>query len=175
MPSFTLRPFNLSDSKSLAYHANNRKIWEFVRDVFPHPYTEEDAESFINYSIETKTEIIFAIDVDGSAVGAIGLHLKDDVYKNNGEIGYWIGVEYHGKGIVTQAISQIVDIAFNKYNLLRVYAEVFSNNPASARVLEKNGFTLEATFKKSIYKDGKILDSMIFARLNKNFPSFYKI
>ncbi|HPJ45106.1 MAG TPA: GNAT family N-acetyltransferase, partial [Tenuifilaceae bacterium] len=93
MPSFTLRPFNLSDSKSLAYHANNRKIWEFVRDVFPHPYTEEDAESFINYSIETKTEIIFAIDVDGSAVGAIGLHLKDDVYKNNGEIGYWIGVE----------------------------------------------------------------------------------
>ncbi|HPQ35857.1 MAG TPA: GNAT family protein, partial [Tenuifilaceae bacterium] len=96
-------------------------------------------------------------------------HLKDDVYKLNGEIGYWLGVEYHGKGIATQAIAQIVDIAFSEYKLLRVYAEVFANNPASARVLEKNGFTLEAIFKKSIVKDGKILDSMVFAILNKLF------
>jgi RimJ/RimL family protein N-acetyltransferase len=169
MPSFTLRPFNPSDAKSLAYHANNRKVWEGVRDVFPFPYTEKDADFFIAYALSTQTEKVFAIDVDGKAVGAIGLHFKDDVYKLNGEIGYWLGVQHHGKGIATAAVAEIVQVAFNNYKLLRVYAEVFANNPASARVLEKNGFTHEATFRKSIIKDGKIDDSYVFSRVNPHF------
>lgn len=168
MLPFSLRPFNPSDSHSLAFHANNREVWLGVRDIFPFPYTEEDAKSFIEYAISTKTEIILAIDVNGKAVGAIGLHLKDDVFKLNGEIGYWLGAGLHGKGIATNAVAQMVDLAFNEYKLLRVYAEVFSNNPASARVLEKNGFEQEARLKKAVIKDGKVLDLHIFSKINPN-------
>jgi RimJ/RimL family protein N-acetyltransferase len=166
---FTLRPLNQTDIESIAHHANNRKIWEGVRDFFPFPYTEEDARSFVEYALSTEAEVIKAIAVKGNAVGVIGLHFKDDVMRFNCEIGYWIGVEFQGKGIVTQAIGQMVDIAFNHYNLLRIYAKVFSNNTSSCRVLEKNGFTLEASLKQSVVKDNKILDLLIFSRLNANY------
>lgn len=169
MLPFTLRPFNSSDSQSLAFHANNRDVWLGVRDIFPFPYTEEDAKNFIDYATTTKTEIILAIDVNGKAVGAIGLHLKNDVFKLNGEIGYWLGAGLHGKGIASKAVAQMVDLAFNERKLLRVYAEVFSNNPASARVLEKNGFELEARLKKAVIKNNEIHDLLIFSMINTSW------
>jgi RimJ/RimL family protein N-acetyltransferase len=169
MPAFSIRPFVLNDIDNLAFHANNQLVWEGVRDIFPFPYSKKDAENFIEYALSTKTEIVYAIDIDGEAVGAIGLHLKSDVDRLNGEIGYWLGVKYHGQGIGTQAVDQIVSIAFKDYNLLRVYAEVFSNNPSSARVLEKNGFVLEAKLVKAIIKNSKILDLLIYSKVNPNW------
>jgi len=166
---FLLRPFEKEDCSSLAHHANSKRIWEGVRDVFPFPYTEKDAVNFIEYAIKTEREIVRAIDVKGQAVGAIGLHLKEGEQRLNGEIGYWIGIEYQGKGIVSKAIAEIVDMAFCEHNLLRVYAKVFSNNPASGRVLEKNGFKLEAKLEKAIIKEGRILDLLIFSKINDHF------
>lgn len=169
MSDFSLRKFALSDIESLATHANSRTVWEGVRDIFPHPYSTQDAKNFIEYTLSTKTEIIFAIDINGEAVGAIGLHLKSDVDRLNGEIGYWLGEKYHGKGIATKAVGQIVTVAFNDYKLLRVYADVFSNNPKSARVLEKNGFVLEARFSKAIIKNHQILDLLVYSKINEDF------
>jgi RimJ/RimL family protein N-acetyltransferase len=166
--TFTLRPLKKDDASSIAFNANNRKIWEGVRDVIPYPYSEKDAEFFIEYALGAQREIINAIDINGKAVGVIGLHLKEDVFKLNGEIGYWIGVDYQGKGIISKAIDQIVNLAFNEYKLLRVYAEVFSNNPASARVLEKNGFNQEARLKSAVIKDNQIIDLLIFSKINAN-------
>jgi RimJ/RimL family protein N-acetyltransferase len=167
--SFTLRPFTKDDVESIAYNANNRKIWEGVRDIIPYPYSENDAEIFIEYAMSAQKEIVKAIDVDGKAVGVIGLHLKEDVFKLNAEIGYWIGVDYQGKGIVTKAIAQIVSLVFNEHKLLRVYAEVFSNNSASARVLIKNGFIPETRLKDAVVKDNQIVDLLIFSKINSNF------
>lgn len=169
MANFSLRSFSLSDTGSLALHANSKLIWQGVRDIFPFPYSTDDAVKFIEYALTSETEKIYAIDIDGEAIGAIGLHLKNDVDRLNGEIGYWVGLKYQGLGLATQAVAQIVSIAFNDYKLLRVYADVFSNNPSSARVLEKNGFTLEAKLKKAVIKDSKILDLLIFSKINPNF------
>ncbi len=169
MPAFSLRPFVLSDKNSLASHANSKAVWKGVRDIFPFPYSAQDAENFIEYALSTTTEKIYAIDIDGEAVGAIGLHLKTDVDRLNGEIGYWLGVKYQGQGIATQAVAQIVSIAFNDFKLLRVYADVFSNNPSSARVLEKNGFVFEARLSKAIIKNNQILDLLIFSKINPNW------
>lgn len=101
MPAFSIRPFVLNDIDNLAFHANNQLVWEGVRDIFPFPFSKKDAENFIEYALSTKTEIVYAIDIDGEAVGAIGLHLKSDVDRLNGEIGYLLGDDYHVKGIVT--------------------------------------------------------------------------
>jgi RimJ/RimL family protein N-acetyltransferase len=167
--NISIRKFTPADAPSLALHANNRKVWEGVRDIFPHPYTEHDASSFIQFANTCETDAIRAIDFNGKAIGVIGLHIKTDVQRFNGEIGYWLGEDFQGRGIATTVVSQIVKMAFEEYNLLRAYAEVYSNNPASVRVLEKNGFSLEARLLKSIVKDNKLLDLLVFSKLNPSW------
>lgn len=166
---FRLRNFAATDAQSIAKNANSYEVWKGVRDIFPFPYKLSDAESFIAYANSTLTEKIFAIDVEGMAVGAIGLHFKTDIFRHCGEVGYWIGPDFKGRGIATKAVGQIVNMAFSDYNLLRLYAEVFENNVASARVLEKNGFSLEAKLKLAVCKDNCIQNLLVFSRLNPNW------
>jgi len=104
--------------------------------------------------------------MNGVAIGAAGIILKDDVYRGNGEIGYWIGQEFWGKGIGTWIVSELVRTAFHELNLYRLYAEVFEKNTASARILEKNGFAKEATLKNAIVKDGTRQNLNIYSILN---------
>ena len=124
----TIRQWRLDDAESLARHANNRKIWLAVRDLFPHPYTIQDAHEFLQRTISEGLAMKFCIEIDGVAVGGIGVHPggRASAYSDN--------------------------------------AEVFAKNPASARVLEKAGFTFEGCLKNDVLKDGKLLDSLLYAR-----------
>ncbi len=163
----SLRDWSMSDKEALAYYANNKKIADNLRNVFPYPYTLENAEFYINMCInaDASREYLQAIDVEGKAVGSIGLFIKDDVSCKSAELGYWLGEEYWGKGIITEAIKQICNIGFEKYNLVRIFAEPFANNIGSRRVLEKSGFVLEGILKKSVYKNDVIIDSCIYAQI----------
>ena len=159
-----LRAWKPGDEPSLVRHANSRTIWRNLRDAFPHPYTLVDAKRWIEVANPTKTAIInFAIVVDSSAVGGIGLVLKEDVFRRSAEIGYWLGEEFWGRGIVTEAIRAVTDYAFETFDLCRVYAGVFEWNPASMRVLEKAGYEFECRMKKSVTKDGETIDELIYA------------
>jgi len=162
---FTLREWKNTDIESVAVNANNKKIAEKLRNVFPFPYSKADAEFFVNMCINAdKTKDLFlAIDVGGKAVGSIGVFKKDDVYCKSGEIGYWLGEEYWGKGIVTEAIKQICEIAFDKFDLVRIFAEPYANNTGSRKVLEKAGFELEGIMKKGVYKNGEIHDYCMYS------------
>lgn len=166
MDSPILRPFSTSDFRSIALYANNRLIWENLRNRFPFPYTEEDALQFINLASTYSPTTEFAIDFNGEAIGAAGIILKDDVYTGNGEIGYWIGQPFWGKGIGTKVVKELLRIAFDEMNLFRVYAEVFEKNIASARILEKNGLVKEATLKNAIIKDGVHQNLNIYSIIN---------
>jgi [ribosomal protein S5]-alanine N-acetyltransferase len=161
--NFTLRPWRETDLDSLVQQANNYEIARFMTDGFPHPYTEENGRQFIAFARKDDPVHIFAIDVDGKAAGGIGVHLQTDVMRKNAELGYWLGQDYWGRGIITRAIPQMVDFAFRTYNITRLYARPFGNNLASQRVLEKCGFTLEATIKQNIFKNGEYLDELIYA------------
>ena len=79
------------------------------------------------------------------------------------EIGYWLGEPYWGRGIATRAVRALIDYAFAHFDLMRLYATVFEWNPASARVLEKAGFTYEARIGKSVTKDGKTIYQLLHA------------
>ncbi len=164
MPAvFTLRPWNTSDLKSLVAHANNPAIAKFMTDAFPHPYTEAHGKAFIEMACRDTPIHIFAIDVDGEAVGGIGVHPQHDIMRRNAELGYWLGEAYWGRGIVTAAIHEMVEFAFRTYDINRVYARPFGTNTASQRVLEKTGFTLEARFEKTVFKNGEYLDELVYA------------
>lgn len=162
----SLRTFRREDAPRLAELANNEKIAVNLRDGFPHPYTPEDAEKFIEMAI-AKSDQIFAIEYQGEYVGNIGVHLKSDVYRLGAEIGYFMGEPYWGKGIMTKAVNLVCDYAFRELGIIRIDTGVFDFNPASMRVLEKCGFVREAVFRKSVIKRGKICDEVRYARLKE--------
>jgi RimJ/RimL family protein N-acetyltransferase len=160
----TVRPWRLDDAELLAKHANNRKVWLGVRDLFPHPYTIDDAHEFLQKKIAEQASTIFCIQIDGAAVGGIGVHSGQDVHRHTATLGYWLGEEFWGRGTITESVTAVTDFCFDNFPLCRISAEVFANNPASARVLEKAGFTFEGRLKSNVLKDGKLLDSLLYAR-----------
>jgi [ribosomal protein S5]-alanine N-acetyltransferase len=161
----TLRRFTAADATSLAHHANDRTVWRNLRDGFPHPYTLADAEAFVGRAGSEPDAHVFCIDVDGQAVGATGVHPLSDVYRHSAEVGYWLGQPYRGQGIATRVLAEVTRFAFGALKLRRLQAGVFAWNPASARVLEKNGYTLEAVQRQAVFKDGQLIDALLYVAL----------
>lgn len=163
LPHCTLRPWHSNDVASLVRHANNRQIWRNVRDRFPHPYTREAAQAWVRVANNNPYEPALAIEVDGAAIGGIGLIFGQDIDRRSAEIGYWLGAEYWGRGIVTEAVQALTQYAFANFDLARIWACVFAWNPASMRVLEKAGFTREGVLRQAATKDGETIDVVMYA------------
>jgi len=162
-----LRPLKIADKFQLAQLANNKKIYDNVRDHFPYPYNEDDAKAFITSTIAEDPKQNFGIAYEGNICGAIGLILQKDVYRKSAEMGYWVGEPYWGKGFATKAVELITEYGFDKLNLLRIYAGVFDFNIASMKVLEKNGFKKEGIFRDAVLKNGRICDEHRYYKLKK--------
>jgi ribosomal-protein-alanine N-acetyltransferase len=163
-----IRSWRDTDVESLQKYANNRKIWLNLRDVFPHPYTIDDARWWIEHASQEDPEQSFAIASAVEPIGGIGLMFGDDVHRHNAELGYWLAEPFWGRGIMTGAVCAFTEYAFKKFPLNRIYAEPFARNLASVRVLEKAGFLREGVLRASVVKDGTILDQIVYARLAKN-------
>ena len=150
-----LRPLHDSDREELAWLANNKKIWDNLRDLMPHPYTIDNAIFFINLTKQEYPQMIFAIEYNGQFCGVIGLTGQHDVYKKTAEIGYWIGEPFWNKGIATVAVNLITDYGLNQLDLARIHTGVFEYNTSSMKVLEKCGYKKEGVFEKAIIKNGQ--------------------
>jgi len=158
---FILRPFKKGDENSLVENINDKLIYRYTCKI-PYPYTKKDANNYINKIIKKKGGIAFAIDIDGKVVGCVGLN---NIKKHKAEIGYWIGKRYWKQGIVSSAVKLVTEYAFKKLKVLRVYAQIFKQNKASSKVLEKNGYKLEGVLRKDHVKDGKFVDLKIYAKV----------
>ena len=161
----TIRPLTQLDKPVLANLANNRKIWNNLRDYIPFPYKISDAEAFINTTEQQNPRSTFAIEYNGKFAGVIGLVIQKDVYRRSAEIGYWIGEPYWGKGIATKALALVTEYGFKKLDLIRIYSGVFEFNKASMRVLEKNGYELEGIFKNAVVKNDNVCNEHRFYKL----------
>ncbi len=165
-----VRSWRPSDVDSLVRHANNRQIWQNLRDAFPHPYLPHHGRDYIRSTIDRRPETSFAIAVDGEAAGGIGYVLHPDVERVSAEIGYWLGEAFWGRGIVTEALRVVTPHAMQTHGLTRVYAVPFAWNAASCRVLEKAGYVLEARLRKSAIKDGRLTDQLQYAFIAPDPP-----
>ena len=163
----TLRPWQRSDVDSLVRHANNRNVWRNLRDHFPHPYTRSDARRWIRACLAQEPKMHFAVAVDGAAVGGIGFRLGEDVHRISAEIGFWLGEELWGRGIMSEAVPAVTGHGFSRFGLQRIHAAVFEWNPATMRVLERSGYTREARLRNSVLKDGRIIDQILYAKTRK--------
>lgn len=159
----TLRSWKRSDLDSLVRYANNRNVSINLRDIFPYPYTMRDALNWYEIVRDSEPETSFAIAVADEAVGGIGFTLENDVSRRSAEIGYWLGEEFWGRGIVTEVLIAVSEHVFANYDICRLYAHVFEWNPASARVLEKAGYAFEGRMRKSVTKDGQTIDKLMYA------------
>ena len=159
---FKLRGWTKEDAAAIQPHADNPNVYSYLLDRFPHPYTMEAAESWVNMMLNLEPNYNFVIEVDGTAVGVIGLEMRDDVYRKSPLIGYWLSETLWGRGIMTAAIRLICAYAFENLDIIRIQAGVLGNNLRSMRTLEKAGFIKEGILKNSMVKNGMILDEHIY-------------
>lgn len=160
---FQLRPWSVNDLNSLVKYANNFNIAKNLMDIFPHPYTAENGRAFIEMANSHSPQNILCIEVEREAAGAIGVHPQPDVFRKNAELGYWLAEPLWGKGIMSKAIQEIVEYAFQNWDINRVFARPYGHNIGSQKALEKAGFQLEARLEKTVFKNGEYHDELIYA------------
>jgi RimJ/RimL family protein N-acetyltransferase len=165
-PRICLRPWNTGDHESLVRHGNNRLVWRNLTDMFPHPYTHEDAVEWVGIASNPGASIFLAIDLEGEAIGGVGVIARDGNDFHTGQFGYWLGQKHWGQGVATQSARALKNHAFSGGRFKRLEAPVFAWNPRSMRVLEKVGFIKEGILRKSVLKDGQLIDSVMYAAVS---------
>jgi RimJ/RimL family protein N-acetyltransferase len=159
---FSLRGWRTDDAAALQKHADNINVSGYLFNRFPYPYTMDNAVEWINHMMKQEPLLNLVIAVDGELAGVIGIEMRTDVYQKAPLIGYWLGEAYWGRGIMPQAVKLMIDYLFTHFDIVRLQAGVFSNNPRSMRVLEKAGFVKEGILKSSIIKNGVVLDEHVY-------------
>ena len=162
-----LQPWLFGHAEELVRHANDPDVAANMRDRFPHPYTRADAEKWLQFATAEWPVANFAIEVDGEAVGGIGLTIGTDVERVSAEIGYWLGRTVWGRGLATAAVKTLVGHGFREFGLTRIFAHVFAEHAASIRVLEKAGFAREGLMRRAAIKAGVVRDYVLYAITDK--------
>lgn len=166
---FLLRAWRKTDAEEIVKAADNPNIAKNLRNVFPNPYTLADARWYVNDCIanEGKRQLTRAIEVEGRAVGSIGIFLQNDVCEKSAELGYWLSEAYWRLGITSRAVRMICGEAFAAFDIIRIFAEPFDYNAGSRGVLEKAGFTYEGTMRNGIYKNGRVHSYCMYSLLRE--------
>ena len=140
----------------------------FLSDRLPYPYTEADADWWLGMVAENdgKEGIWRSIWADSELVGSISVERNSDEQRNVGSIGYMILTPFWSQGIGTEAVRQICGIVFQELAFDRIIGQVFPENVASVRVLEKNGFRLEETIVEKVIKSGMVRDVKLYRKDN---------
>lgn len=166
-----LRRWQPDDLESLLLHADDAAVSRGLSTRFPCPYTRADGQAFLAGEVVRLDGPVFALVIDGQAVGGIGVDLGTGERRYSGALGYWLGQRYWGQGLMTGVVADFAPWAMQALGLNRLAAQVMANNPASARVLLKCGFIEEGTQRQAVFKDGQLQDMRCFARLGDLPPT----
>jgi RimJ/RimL family protein N-acetyltransferase len=165
-----LRHFVAGDLQELRRVADDADIARNTLRV-PHPYTVDDARSFlarVQEDVAAGGSEVFAIceAETGARVGAIGLHIERD--HQRAELGYWIGADWRRRGFAREAGRAVLEHAFTRLGLGRVFASHYPWNPASGRVLSAIGMRYEGTLRGHHLKDGRRVDAHMHGILGED-------
>jgi [ribosomal protein S5]-alanine N-acetyltransferase len=162
-----VRDWRRADKSVIQPLADNRRVWINLSHRFPHPYTGADADCWFDLLARQPAPTHWIIEVEGAAAGCIGIDPGEGIYAKCARFGYWLGEPYWGRGIMSAAVRATADHIFETMDLVRLEAPVFEWNPPSMRVLEKSGFVREGVMRNSVFKDGKIIDAVSYARVRR--------
>lgn len=167
---FRLRPWSLDDVDALVVLADDAEVSRGLSDRFPFPYTRADAVHFIG-ATSTAPGLVRAIEVEGRLAGGISMQPGSDTQRLGANIGYWLGKDYWGRGLMSRVVPVWCRHLFAHYGLERLQTTVFSNNPASARVLLKSGFQHEGTMRQAAFKHRQMFDLLMFGLLRSDIEA----
>ena len=132
----TLRQPTLADAKAITRLANDRRIAENTRRL-PHPYLQDHAIEFVRTMAGDRRETAFLIESAHTPIGMVGADWREPEAP---ELGYWLGVEYWGRGFGTEAARAVIDFIFEEFEPEQMLAGARVSNPSSRNILEKCGF-----------------------------------
>jgi ribosomal-protein-alanine N-acetyltransferase len=158
-----LREFKQTDEELLVSYLNEADVTKYMSARLPQPYTKEAAAWWV--STGSKMGIVKAIANNGVLMGSISAIVGEFERQKTAEIGYWLAKPFWGNGFASQALAEFSKALFLNTEIERLYAPVFEGNTASARVLEKCGFKLEAILEKAIYKNGEFYNELHYANV----------
>lgn len=130
----------------------------YLKDSYPQPYTIHDARHWIEHNQKFNPPQNFAIEIDGKLAGTIGATRGKDELRTNMEMEFWVAQPLWGKGIATESVKIYSNYIFQKFDIQRIFAQVYDFNGPSMSVLEKAGFIAEAILKKAFVKNGVVGD-----------------
>jgi ribosomal-protein-alanine N-acetyltransferase len=164
-----LSEIRASDKAALVEHLAEKEIYNRTLRI-PYPYTESDAEQWIERVAEkTRSDgqpTSWAIRHNNdNLIGGIGYERLSIGKSHRAEIGYWLAKPFWGRGIMTAVVRRTCEIGFAQFGLTKIVAHTFASNAASARVLEKCGFQLEGYLRSHFMKDGAPIDARIYGLL----------
>ncbi|RGU94604.1 N-acetyltransferase [Clostridium sp. AF15-17LB] len=162
-----IRKWEMSDARDLAEALSNTKVQDNLRDGLPYPYTEQDGKDFISdmLAADENETFAFAVTADSKVIGSIGVFRQQNIHRRTAELGYYIAEGYWGRGLMTEAVTQVCRHVFENSDIIRIYVEPFAYNAASCRVLEKAGFKYEGTLRDNAVKNGKVIDMKMYSLL----------
>jgi len=168
-----LSSVRLSDKPALLEHFRTKDVYNTTLNI-PFPYREEHADWWLQKRAEQTArlgrEVCFAIRTSGDRklIGCISADTLEPGTTHEAEIGYWLAKPFWGQGIMTDVVRRYVEYAFRELKVVRLTAHTFEFNRASARVLEKNGFTLEGRLRQHLLKDGQLIDARFYGLLKED-------
>jgi len=167
---FRLRGWRIEDAESLAANADNRNVWMNLRSRFPRPYTASVARTWISRATSGHERgLQLAIEVEGLAVGGISVDLVTAKTPRTGEIGYWIGEAFWGRGISGEAVALTCPLAFERLALDRIRATSRESNTASLRILERCGFEAQSRMRRSDRRPGSAVVEIVYTKDREGF------
>jgi [ribosomal protein S5]-alanine N-acetyltransferase len=166
-----LRPFEVHDAPVVQALAG---VYEIAVTTLNIPYPDGVAETYIagaREAMEHGNRFSFAITLKagGELMGSMTLSPRPP--HNTAEVGYWLGLPYWGQGYATEALRRVIKFGFEEKQLNRIYATVFIDNRASARVLEKAGMKHEGRLREHFFKWEKYLDTDYYGILSSDYDS----
>ena len=166
-----LRPFTPEDAPAVYELV---KEWDVASTTLniPHPYELGMADSWIrSHTISAAAGDGFTLALiertSGALIGSIGLRLSPP--HDRGELGYWVGRPYWGRGYVTEAAAAVMKHGFEALGLNRIEAHHLTRNPASGRVMQKLGMTWEGRARQHVKKWGEYEDVEAYSILRRDY------
>ena len=179
MPEFNFDPFPVIETKRLLLR---KVLMDDADDVFV-LRTNEDAMKYIKkpklITVDDAKELIkkmnepdriqwgITLPADNKIIGTIGYH-KIDKDNYRAEVGYMLHPNHWNTGIMSEAITIVINHGFNKMQLHSIEAIINPDNDVSRKLLKKFGFIKEAYFKENFFFEGKFFDSEVYSLVNKN-------
>jgi RimJ/RimL family protein N-acetyltransferase len=167
-----LRPLALTDAPAIQKLASDRAVADTMISI-PHPYPEGEAENYISRRIaefRDGNSVAFAIECQQEKLLRGAIEIRDiDREHSLAELSFWLGVESWGKGYMSEAIFSMLGFGFENLHLNRLYAYHMLRNPASGKVLKKNGFVREGVLRQRVRKWEVFEDVVLLAILDRDW------